>query len=137
MRKILIIILCGFIILSTTGCKTSGGNISNVKIKDVESTKYSKEDIYAAIDTIIKEFEKDWDGCTLKEIYYAGDETSSNHQDWAKRNNKKETIVLLSTFEVDSSGGDQSLNPNETYNNWNWILVRNKGENWIHVDHGY
>lgn len=136
MRKILIIILCGFLVLCTTGCSSSGGNVSKVEIKEVESNRYSKEDIDEAIDTIIKEFEKNWDGCTLKEIYYAGDDYPS-YQDWADRNNKQEAIVLISTFDVDSSGGDMSLNSNDTYENWMWILVRNKGEKWIHVDHGY
>lgn len=36
-----------------------------------------------------------------------------------------EVIVLLSPFYVDSSGGDCSLNPNSTYDDWGWILVRN------------
>ena len=46
-------------------------------------------------------------------------------------------MVLLSSFDVDSSGGDGSLNPNSTYDNWMWILVRSKNEEWKHVDHGY
>ena len=48
-----------------------------------------------------------------------------------------ELIVLLSSFDVDASGGDGSLNPNETYSNWNWILVRDSGGQWRHADHGY
>lgn len=46
-------------------------------------------------------------------------------------------MVLLSSFDVDSSGGDGSLNPNSTYDNWMWILVRTKDGQWKHVDHGY
>lgn len=46
-------------------------------------------------------------------------------------------IVLLSSFDVDSSGGDGSLNPNSTYSDWKWILVRTDGGKWQHVDHGY
>ena len=52
-------------------------------------------------------------------------------------NNADEVIVLLSSFDVDSSGGDGSLNPNSTYDNWSWILVRTSGGKWKHVDHGY
>ena len=48
-----------------------------------------------------------------------------------------EVIVLISSFDVDSSGGDGSLNPNSTYTRWSWILVRNKNGKWKHVDHGY
>ena len=98
---------------------------------------YSEEDIAAAIDTIKKEFKSNWNGCTLTEIYYAGDDSSKDHQDWADRNNADEVIVLLSSFDVDSSGGDGSLNPNSTYNDWKWILVRTNGGQWQHVDHGY
>ena len=71
------------------------------------------------------------------EIYYAGDDYCTDFQEFADRNNADEVIVLLSSFDVDSSGGDGSLNPNSTYNNWNWILVRTKGGKWQHIDHGY
>jgi hypothetical protein len=122
------------IIFSLSGC---GGNVKNVNIKDVESEYYTSKEINSAIETIIKQFDKEWDGCTLKEIYYAGDNMSKDYQDWADRNNADEVIVLLSSFEVDSSGGDGSLNPNSTYDGWLWILVRNTDGQWKHVDHGY
>lgn len=122
------------IIFSLSGC---GGNVKNVNIKDVESEYYTSKEINLAIETIIKQFDKEWDGCTLKEIYYAGDNMSKDYQDWADRNNADEVIVLLSSFEVDSSGGDGSLNPNSTYDGWLWILVRNTDGQWKHVDHGY
>ena len=43
----------------------------------------------------------------------------------------------VSSFDVDETGGDGSLNPNSTYDGWCWILVRNTGGRWKHVDHGY
>lgn len=49
----------------------------------------------------------------------------------------KEAIVLVSTFDVDASGGDGSLNPDDTYENWEWVLVRDKDGTWRHVTHGY
>lgn len=134
MKKITIFLVCMIIIISLSAC---GGNIKNVNVVDVESEIYTSDDINSAIETIVKEFDKNWKGCTLKEIYYAGDEASKNHQDWADRSNADEVIVLLSSFDVDSSGGDGSLNPNSTYDGWKWILVRNTGGQWKHVDHGY
>ena len=122
------------IIFSLSGC---GGNVKDVNIKEVESKYYTSNEINSAIETIIKEFDKEWDGCTLNEIYYAGDSMSKDYQDWADRNNADEVIVLLSSFEVDSSGGDGSLNPNSTYDGWLWILVRNTDGQWKHVDHGF
>ena len=122
------------LVFSLSAC---GGNVRGVKTHYVDSEMYSQDDINSAIDTIKKEFKSDWKGCTLTEIYYAGDDCSKDHQDWADRNNADEVIVLLSSFDVDSSGADGSLNPNSTYDNWNWILVRTNGGQWQHVDHGY
>ena len=134
MKKIVCIILCSLLVFSLSACV---GNVSRVNTHNVNSEIYSQEDINAAIDTIKKEFMMNWGGCTLTEIYYAGDDSSKDHQDWADRNNADEFIVLLSSFDVDSSGGDGSLNPNSTYSDWSWILVRTNGGKWQHVDHGY
>ena len=120
MKRLLSLFLCLAMISVLWGC---GGDIKAVKTRDVESDIYSVEDIEAAIKVIKTEFDRNWDGCKLTEIYYAGDEISLDHQDWADRNNADEVIVLLSSFDVDGSGGDGSLNPNSTYNKWNWICL--------------
>ena len=132
MKKILCLVMCVFFVIGLSAC---GGDISKVKTHDVDSEIYSADDINSAVDTIEKEFDANWNGCTLTEIYYAGDDYCTDFQEFADRND--EVIVLLSSFDVDSSGGDGSLNPNSTYNNWNWILVRTKGGKWQHIDHGY
>lgn len=129
---IVIILLIGFSVIFN-----KKGDISNVNIISKESVIYSNNDIDSAIDVVLKYFKKHFIGCSLSEIEYIGDETNNNYIDWAVRNNKEEVIVLISSFNVDSSGGDGSLNPNSKYGHWNWILVRNKNENWEHVDHGY
>lgn len=134
MKKIAYTMLCILLVFCLSAC---GGNVSGVKTHNVDSEIYSQGDINSAIETIKKEFKRDWNGCTLTEIYYAGDDSSKEWQDCADRNNADEVIVLLSSFYVDSSGGDGSLNPNSKYNNWNWILVRTNGGQWKHVDHGY
>ena len=134
MKKLYSAILCILLVLCLSAC---GGKISEATTHSVDSEMYSQEDIASAIDVIKKEFKSNWKGCTLKEIYYAGDDSSIAYQDWAERNDTDEVIVLLSSFDVDSSGGDGSLNPNSTYNGWNWILVRENGGKWQHVDHGY
>ena len=135
MKKFISVLLCVIFVFSLCAC--NAGKTDDVKITFVESEIYSQEDIDSAINTIIKEFKKEWRGCTLTEIYYAGDDESSEYQDWAERNNADEVIVLLSSFDVGSFGGDGSLNYNSTYDNWNWILVRVNGGEWKHVDHGY
>jgi len=110
--------------------------VSNVKTKYVASEVYTQEDIQSAIDVIKKDFELEFNGCTLTEIYYAGDEISEDFIDWADRNNEEEVLVLLSSFDTASSAED-GFNSNSTYDNWNWILVRSDGGEWKHVDHGY
>ena len=137
MKKIIVtIFLCGALFIGITGCKNMG-NVTNVKIKEVSSEIYSKEEIENAIHIIINDFKDDWGGCTLNEIYYIGDIKNNDFIDWARRNNKEEVIVLTSSFTVSSYAKDKSLNLNSEYNNWNWILIRNKNESWQHIDHGY
>ena len=134
MKKLINIMLYIFLIFHLTGCiKVNSG----IKTHHVDSQIYQQDDIDLAIETIKKEFKNEWKGCTLTEIYYAGDQMSQDHQDWADRYQKDEVIVLLSSFDVDLSGGDGSLSPNSTYSDYMLILVRTKGENWKHVDHGY
>ncbi len=137
MKKIIVtIFLCGALFIGITSCKNMG-NVTNVKIKEVSSEIYSKEEIENAIHIIINDFKDDWGGCTLNEIYYIGDIKNNDFIDWARRNNKEEVIVLTSSFTVSSYAKDKSLNLNSEYNNWNWILIRNKNESWQHIDHGY
>lgn len=104
--------------------------------KEVASNIYSYDDITSAINTIIDYFNENFKGCTLKEIYYAGDD-ESYFKEILQQYGGDEAIVLTSTFDVDGSGGDGSLNPNSTYKDWIWLLVRNKQGEWKHVDHGY
>ena len=132
--KKLTCLVCGIVL--AFGLCACGGDTRDVATHEVASDLYTQEEITAAMDTIKTEF-KDWKGCTLTELYYAGDEASQDHQDWADRNNADEALVLLSSFDVDESGGNGSLNPNSTYDDWMWILVRSDGGQWKHVDHGY
>lgn len=133
-------ILIPFAMMFLLGCvgKSSGGNIDHVEILEWKpSVIYSDSDIESAFQTVKDYFKSEFDGCTLTKLYYPGDTYSDEFQEWAKQYDADEAIVILSSFEVDSSGGDGSLNPNSTYDNWNWILVRNNGGDWKHVDHGY
>lgn len=139
MKKILIgvIILIVILLVGFTVIFNKKGDISNVNIISKKSDIYSTNDIDSAIDVTLKYFKEHFTGCSMLEIEYIGDEKNNDYIDWATGNNKEEVIVLISSFNVDSSGGDGSLNPNSKYKGWNWILVRNKNGNWEHVDHGY
>ncbi len=114
-----------------------GGNVETVVIPPAESDIYTEKDIRAAADTVVQYFKEGFDGCTLKELRYAGDEAAGQFAEWEEQYEIDEVIVLMSTFDVDASGGDGSLNPNYTYKNWGWVLGRNAGGEWKHLTYGY
>lgn len=126
----LVFIMCA---LSFVSC----GNVAEVLIVDSSSEIYSEDDIDSAIYTAVSYFRRHFDGCTLTEIGYAGDDEIEGYREFAVRNGADEVIVLTSKFDVGTSGGDGSLNPNSTYTGWKWILVRKLGGTWRHVDLGY
>lgn len=134
MRRIVVAILLVSMLVCLSAC---GGKVNDVKYLEYGSQVYTDEEIKAAMDVTLRYFKKEFSGCTLVDIAYLGDDKLDDFQDWADRNDADQVIVLVSTFTVDASGGDGSLNPNSTYSNWNWILVRDDGEEWEHVDHGY
>jgi len=134
MMKYIAIVSSIICILILTAC---GGDVSDVMVTVYQSDIYTENEIQSAIKVAKRYFKQNFSGCTLTEITYGGDDKAIAYVDWAKRNNADEAIVLTSSFDVDASGGDGSLNPNSTYTKWMWILVRNKGGKWKHVDHGY
>lgn len=134
MRKS-IVLTC--LILTLLLCSCNKGDISSVKITDVQSEIYTEEDIDSAIDVILEYFHDEFSGCKLNEIEYAGDDMVDSHEEYTERYDADEVIVLLSSFYVDSSGGGGCLNTDQTYDGWGWILVRDEDDKWVHVDHGY
>ena len=134
MKKLIALVLALVCVIGLVAC---GGSVKNVKITDYSSEIYSDAEIENAIDVAINYFEKNFEGCTLTEITYLGDDELDNWQEFAERNNADDVMVLVSSFNVGASGGDGSLNPNDTYTNWKWVLVRTNDGKWEHVDHGY
>ena len=134
MKKLIALVLALVCVIGLVAC---GGNVKNVKITDYSSEIYSDAEIENAIDVAINYFKKNFEDCTLTEITYLGDDKLDNWQEFAERNNADDVMVLVSSFNVGASGGDGSLNPNSTYTNWKWVLVRTNDGKWEHVDHGY
>jgi len=106
-----------------------GGDINDVNRTIPQSEIYSQQDISDAMDVVENKFKSDFSGCTLTDLWYDEDASVSSSDEWAAQYHSDEAIVLLSNFNVDSSGGDGSLNPNSTYTDWQWILVRDKDSN--------
>lgn len=140
MKRIFLIITALTMVLLSAGCgmKNRGGDIDNVQISYEESSEiYSDDDIDAAYKTILDYFSSEFEGCALTKLYYPGDTYTDEFNELAEQYGADEAIIIMSSFDVDSSGGDGSLNPDSTYDNWQWILTRNTGGEWEHIDHGY
>mgnify|MGYP003623899790 CR=1 FL=1 len=126
MKRIFCLFCTLLICFSLTCCK---GLTTDVSIDLGSSERYTKEEIQDAVDCVIKKFSS-FKGCNLKKVWY--DEKASIGK------TDTNTIVLLSDFEVDASGGDGSFNPNSTYEEWQWILTRDsKHDKWKVADWGY
>ena len=139
MKKKLILAIINIIILiiAVYAIFNKKGDIYSVNIISKESKIYSKNDIDNAIDETLNYFKENFEGCSLLELEYIGDEENNGYTDWARRNNKEQVIVFVSSFNVDSSGGEHgALNPNSKYEGWKWILVKNENEYWKCVDCG-
>lgn len=142
MKKVamyLIMILVTFILV---GCNQND-KYTNLKVDIGESINFSDEEINKAVDCLKSNF--DFEACTLTKIYY--DEKKSNNavKDYLQfgkgLENKvkaENVIVLFSDFDVDGSGKNPVLEPNSTYTDYNWVLIRdNKSKNWKIVEWGY
>ncbi len=137
MPKILtLFLLFGLLLSSLIGCQKVG-NITSVNLDPGSSVSYTQEEIKAAMNTVTAYFQQNFSGCTLTKLWYAENQVLAAEAEWASQYRAEQAIVLLSDFTTDAQGGDGSLNPNQTYTNWQWILVRNNGENWQLKDWGY
>ena len=121
--------------LCLSGC--ARGDVSKVRVSGQLSAIYTDWEISRAVDVAVRYFEKEFDGCTLLEIGYVGDQDGKAFIERANQYGVDEVIILVSSFAVGPEGGDGSLNPNDTYRNWKWILGRTNGGQWRHLDHGY
>jgi hypothetical protein len=128
MKKFLKIFVVIMVVISLSGC---GITFTARKVYD-KSEIYSKEEIREAMDVVFNEF-SDFEGAVLLKLEY--DEEFSNKQ--MKFNtgqyNCDETIVLRLKFLslVKAEGKKWNIVK------WDWILVRNEGENWEFKSCGY
>ena len=147
---------CGWFIVTGLACNTgpssetnavskeAPGNVDNVRIETVDSALYTQQDIDDAIAVILEDF-KSFTDCTLTRIAYAGDEITQKLTECHLGESREayieswgdfdELIILYSDFTVDSTRHNSLMKG--PYTDWNWILVRQDGGPWRHVDHGY
>jgi beta-lactamase regulating signal transducer with metallopeptidase domain len=118
--------------------------ISNELIMDIgSSSKFDKREIEDAVKVVKDNF--DFPASTLTRIWYSEEESEKltkfyleNGRGSVNGAQSENVIVLLTNFDVDDSGDNPVLNPNSTYDNYNWILIRdNKTSKWKIDDRGY
>ena len=135
MRKSTICLLLLLVALTASGC--FGGDVSRVDRIIGDSQIYGGGEIRMAMEKVITLFDKEFDGCTLLELEYSEAFSEKRGAEWAQQYGADEAIVLVSSFYVDSRGGDGSLEPDSTYRNYQWILTRTKGTGWKLRTWGY
>ena len=133
--KRLLAYIC-FLALVLTGCGR-GGNASQVQVRTGESVIFTESEIEDAMEVAMNHFRREFDGCTMTKIEYNEGWSQTAAAEWAQTYGADQGIVLYSSFDVDASGGDGSFSPNSTYSNWQWVLTRNEGENWVLRTWGY
>ena len=122
-----------FVVLLLTAC--SAGEVKGVNITVGQSEIYSERQIRSAMDKVCGHFEKNFDDCVLTDLWYDEAVSQKEADKRAEQYDAEEAIILLSNFNT-GSGADASLNPNDTYQKWSWILVR-RWYGWELVDWGY
>ena len=122
MKTYKILLLCLACILLLTAC--GGGDVSEVGRHIGVCERFSEREVAAAMDEVERFFHKEYDGCKLLRLEYDEEKTLKEAYAWSE-DFGAEAIVLESDFYVDDSGRTVTLEPDETYRNYEWILTRN------------
>ena len=144
MKKKSIIAICAVLVILVLAAVLvltgNRGNVSNINRVVGYSALYGENSINEAFDVIEKKFAKDFEGCTLTELRYDKDVENRFAEEIEKyhKENNQELIVVISTFNTDEKGGDGSFNSNDTYDNWQWYLVKTADKkSWKIINWGY
>ena len=108
------------------------------------TARFSQEEVQAAAEYVLAQFENGYKGCKLKRIYYDDAESlrlAATYIDEPQYDiygmDPDDIIVLFSDFRTGAfpPGG---FGKNQNYNGWTWYLIRDgKGEPWREYSHGY
>ena len=130
MKKVIILAVLTATVFYLAAC---GGMVT---VGSFKSNIYTQEEFDEAV-AVVQDYFKGFEGCTMKEIKYAGDDATEQEAQ-AQGMDANQVIVLESTFETDGENHENGLEPNKTYEGYKWILTRPaSGAAWEHKDHGY
>ena len=85
--------------------------------------RFSKQEVADAMDEVERFFRREYDGCKLLRLEYDEEKTQKEAYAWSE-NYGAEAIVRKSDCYVDDSGRSVTLEPDETYRNYEWILTK-------------
>ena len=130
MKKIIAIVLLLAALFSLAACGDA------VSIGSFSSVYFNSDDYDAAVQEVMTAF-KEYEGCTLKEIGYAGDEAVKAEAE-SRGLAPEQIIVLKSTFTTDDKDHGLVFEPNQTYKDYLWILTRSTSADpfWTVADRG-
>ena len=128
-----VMVICALLLLGSLK-KFVGGSVVGVKREIISDSKvFSDGEINNAISIVIEYFDWHFSGCTLTRIWF-----DSSYSDFSGGYYGGKEITIFSDFDVDSTGGDGSFEPNSTYTSWSWTLVWNPITwSWLLVSFGY
>ena len=130
MKKTMICLILAAAFTGLLGCGVAMTALST------GSAIYSGNECEAA-EVEVSRYFRNFEGCTMKEIHYAGAEAVKAEAKSLGMEPDR-VMVLESTFTTDSENHRNGLEPDFTYNNYRWILTRETRDGrWEHRDHGY
>lgn len=97
------------------------------------SQTYTPQEISDAADAVLHYF-KGFSGATMTKLQYVA--SSSEEDNWAEKDGMDQGIHFVSDFTTGDLPDNSSLNPNSTYQGWNWYVARSGNGHWKVVNHG-
>ena len=139
MGKRIAVLLAAVTAAGLAGC---GRDVFSISF--VDSEYYSYEDMETAVNAIEEEFQS-FNGCDMKEVYYAGDDAvTTDNLDWMNELGEAkglgtfdEVIEFKSNFHTSRFGVTGGFNANTDYKDWEWWLARKRDGEWHVVTSGY
>lgn len=138
-----ILLFCSMLTCLITAACNNGVGSGEVIITIGESQKFSENELNEAINCVEEKF-KEFKGCKLTDLWYDEEKSNLTIEGYMSNGHgsingvkPEDIVVFFSNFDVDSSGGE-SFNPNTTYSDWSWIIIRDSKTNkWELDDWGY
>lgn len=128
-----LLLLCGLYI----GCEKKS-DTAFVKQKLRTSSYYSSKEIEMAMKQVMEQFQINFSGCTLQSIWNDEEHyTLEERKELSKEYNVQQIMMIKTDFQTGFDNVAAGLNENCHYTDYQWILVKDKNNQWSIKDSGY